>query len=158
MESGIQIDAKTTFKKFIDAGGGKPLELEFDAKKNGQLLEACLDMLYVASEGNLWNGGSIFAAFGRSEIFPRGCQITFIPVPLDLSDQKNEKVAVFTYSKDLDHPTSIVSSLGVKCEITEKGHLNLSGRFSSKGYHSQNQMLGGAALLSLGLVQEKSEV
>ncbi len=153
-EGKVNINPSITIQKFKEAGGADPHNLEYNQKKNGELLEACVDMLYFATDGNLWGGPSISATNPKSPAFPNGCTISFIPVPLDFEGE--ERVGVFTFSKDMDNPAA-VSTLGIKCNLTDKGHVDLIGRTSTTGFHSQNQLLQGISGLAVGVLSQKAE-
>lgn len=152
-ETKARIDPKTSLRKFVFAGGSTPDLIELDPKKNGELLESCLDMFYVATGGNLWDStASLSVSYGKGQFFQDGSVVTFIPVQIGGPDQ----VGVFTFSKDVDNPTVIASTLSVKCGLFVDGHKNLSGKFTvSSKIHSELDMLKAIANFAVATVSSQ---
>jgi hypothetical protein len=154
----LEINLPQTLVKFAESGGDKRLHVEANQLTKGRLLESCLDMLYISSEGKLWNGGSISMRLEQEQIFRDGSIVTFIPVPLNHELQNDERIGVFTLTKSVSNPMSIISSVGVKCRLTDVGHADLEGRVQNSifaGIHDEDSIFEAIATLSINVLRGK---
>jgi hypothetical protein len=119
-------------------------ELKFDLEKNGELIASCLDVLYCATAGNLWDGHGISADI-EGTLGPRQQGVVINFVPLLTSENTQEKAGIFIFqSKDM--AGHIFASAGVKCRLTGDGHQDVQGKISA---YDRNFVIRGISSLAI---------